>query len=215
MFDSLLEVKLLEKTEVEKEVEYSQKMIKGETPSYDYQPSSDQIHESLRIINEETLQLSEFLLQEEKLIEELCVLLKNVLKQLNMSVNVPSNVFLQTWKVQRIILNEEAHLIFIINENEVKSKALEDCPPQVILNIALCIIPELSKLLTYYRKNISSRIEIFDRIVQEIGNIPNAFSNSPEKLEVYMNPVNNGAKKGPVAKQKSSDKENKRNKEST
>lgn len=214
MFANLVEVKFLERVEVEKKAESSQKMIKGETSPHSYQPSSDQIRESLKIINEETLQLTDFLLQEDKLIRELCVLLKQVLKQLNISFKIPSKVFPQTWNSQWIILNDEAHLVFIDNENEVKSKALEDCPPQVILNVALFIIPELSKSLTSYRKKISSRIGIFDRINQELRNLRNAVANHPKKLEVYMNPANNGVKKGQLAKQKAPSEENKRNRES-
>ena len=206
MFANLIEVRLLERVEVEKKAENSQRMIKGETSPHSYQPSSDQIRESLRIINEETLQLTEFLLQEDKLVKELCVLLKQVLKQLNISFKIPSKVFPQAWNSQWIILNDEAHLVFVDNENEVKSKALEDCPPQVILNVALFIIPELSKSLTSYRKKISSRIDIFDRINQELRNIRNAVANRPNKLEEYINPASNRVKKGAI-------EENKRNKE--
>ena len=207
MFANLIEGELLERVEVEKKAENSRKMIKGETPPHPYQPSSDQIRESLKIINEETLQLTEFLLQEDKLIKELCVLLKQVLKQLNISFKIPSKVFPQTWKSQWIILNDEAHLVFIDNEDEVKSKALEDCPSQVILNVALFIIPELSSSLTSFRKKISSRISIFDRINQELRNIRNAVANRPKKLEEYMNQANNGVNKNPS-------EENKRKKES-
>jgi hypothetical protein len=203
----------LENVEVEKKSsENSKKTIKGEISPY--RPSSDQIQESLRIINEETLQLSEFLLQEEKLIKELCVLLKQVLRRLSASFNLPSNIFPQTWKTQRIILNDEAHLIFINSENKVKSKALEDFPPQVILNVVSFIIPELSKSLTSYRKRISLRIGLFDRINQELRNIRSIFASHPKKLEENMNPLNNGVKKAILAKQRSPGEENKRDKES-
>lgn len=203
----------MENVEVEKKSsENSKKTIKGEISPY--RPSSDQIQESLRIINEETLQLSEFLLQEEKLIKELCVLLKQVLRRLSASFNLPSNIFPQTWKTQRIILNDEAHLIFINSENKVKSKALEDFPPQVILNVVSFIIPELSKSLTSYRKRISLRIGLFDRINQELRNIRSIFASHPKKLEENMNPLNNGVKKAILAKQRSPGEENKRDKES-
>lgn len=204
----------MEKAEVEeKSIENSKKMIKEETPPRPYQPSSDQMQESLRIINEETLQLREFLLQERICIRELCVLLKQVLKQLNMSFNLPANVFPQTKKPQRIILNDEAHLIFVNNKNEVKSKALEDYPPQVILNVASFIIPELSRSLTSYRKKISSRIGLFDMINHELRNLRNILANRPKKLEEDINPANNGVKKGLLAKQKGPSEENERNKE--
>jgi len=200
-------VELLEKAEVEgHSSENAQNMITNETPPPQYQASDDTIQESLRIVNEEALQLSEFLLQEEKLIRELCVILKQVLKQLNMSITIPANVLPQQEKIQRIILNDEAHLILINDKNEVKSKALEDYPPEVIYNIASFIIPELSKSLTFYRKKISSRISLFDRINQELRNLRNTLVNRPKKLDGNTNQINNGVKTALSPKQKDSSK---------
>lgn len=196
----------MEKAQVEeKNSENSQKTITGETPSPPNQSLSDQIQESLKVINEEALQLSEFLWQEEKLIKELCDALKQVLKQLNMSFNLPPSVFPQTEKIQQIILNDEAHLIFINDKNEVKSKALEDSPPHIIFNIASFIIPELSKSLTSYRKKIGLRISLFERINQELRNVRNIFASRPKKLEEDKpSPVDNGVKKALLAQQKGS-----------
>jgi hypothetical protein len=79
----------LEKAEVEeKSVENSKEHIKGETLPRRYQSSSGQMQESFSVMNEETLELREFILQEEIRIKELCVLLKQVLKQLNRKVTV-------------------------------------------------------------------------------------------------------------------------------
>jgi len=79
----------LEKAEVEeKSVENSKEHIKGETLPCRYQSSSGQMQESLSVMNEETLELRDFILQEEIRIKELCVLLKQVLKQLNRKVPV-------------------------------------------------------------------------------------------------------------------------------
>lgn len=174
----------MEKAEVGKRsVEDSQETIKGETPPSPRQPSNGQIYESLRIIKEETLKLSEFILQEEKLIEELCVLLKQILKCLDMSFSLPTNILPQTGETQRIILNDEAHLIFISKEDKEKSKALDDCPPQVILKVVSFIIPELSRSMTSYRKKISSRIGLFERINGELANLRNTFVSHTKKLE--------------------------------
>jgi hypothetical protein len=110
---------LLEKTEVQKSGEASQSTSPGETvvPSA---PSIDgQMQEALKVLSEETLQLSEFLWQEEKLVKELCTLLKLVLKRLGLSFNLPPSLFPQSEKIQKIILNDETHLILINDQNEV------------------------------------------------------------------------------------------------
>jgi len=186
---------LLEKAEVQdKSSEGSPIVVTGEASSAPSPPSGDQIQESLKVLSEETLQLSEFLWQEEKLIKELCVLLKLVLGQLNLSFNLPTNILPKTDKVQRIILNDEAHLILINDQNEVRSKALEDLPSPVIFNIVSFVVPELGKSFTSYRKRISLRISFFERVNQELRNIRDIFLNSQKKAE-EGSPINDGVKK--------------------
>ena len=193
----------MEKTEVAEKInEDSQKMITEEATPSPSSPSSDQIQESLKTLSEETLQLSEFLWQEEKLINELCVLLKLILKKLNLSFNIPANVLPQTEKIQRITLNEEAHLILINDQNEVKSTALEDHPPHVIFNLVSFVIPELSKSFTSYRKKMSLRISLFEKINQELRSIRNIFTS--QKRPEGGSPINNGVKKALSAQKKDS-----------
>lgn len=63
----------MEKAEVEeKSVENSKGHIKGETLPRRYQSSGGQMQESFSVMNEETLELREFILQEEIRIKELC-----------------------------------------------------------------------------------------------------------------------------------------------
>ena len=201
---NLEEVKLLEKAEVqEKSSADSQKPITGETPPQGSQPPSDQMEESLKILSEETLQLSEFLWQEEKLINELCALLKLVLKQVNVSFNLPANILPHTEKMQRIMLNDEAHLILINDQNEVRSKALEDYPPQIVFNVISFVVPELGRSLTSFRKRISVRISLFDRVNQELRNLRNIFASSPKKLG-DSSPVDDGVKKALLSRKEES-----------
>lgn len=181
-------------------------MINGETPAQPSQSLDEKMQESLKILSEETLQLSEFLWQEEKLIKELCTLLKLVLRQLNISFNLPPNILPRTEKMQKIVLNDEAHLIIVNDQNEVRSKALEDYPPHVIFNVVSFVVPELSRSLTSYRKRISMRISLFDRVNQELKNLRNIFAGSPKKLEAGS-PVEDGIRKALQSQQKDSDGE--------
>lgn len=166
------------------------------------QGSDDQMQEYLKILSEETLQLSELLWQEEKLAKEFCSLLKHVLRQLHLSFNLPANILPHREKIQHIILSEEAHLILINDKNEVTSKALEDYPPNVVSNMVSFIIPELSKSLTLYRKKISLRIELFDQVNRELRNLSNTYENQPQKPEGGPSPVDNGVKKALSTQQK-------------
>jgi len=165
------------------------------------QASSGPIDEALRNLNEEALQLSELLDHEEKLIKELCILLRQVLGQLKISFSIQANVVPQPWRSPRMYLNAEAHVISINDKNEVTSKALEHYPPQVIFNIVSFVLPELSKSLTAYRQKISSRIDLFDRINQELKNLSKIFGNSPRKSEEDGN-IEDGVKKTLMEQQK-------------
>ena len=68
--------------------------------------------DSLKVINEEALQLSEFLIEDKKLAKELCRLIKPILKHLNISFPIPSRAIPIPEKSDQIILNEDGHLIF-------------------------------------------------------------------------------------------------------
>lgn len=157
------------------------------------QSTDDQMENSLKNLSEETLQLSEFLWQEEKLTKELCALLKLVFRQLGVSFNLPSNVLPQSGNLRRITLNDEAHMILINDQNEVTSKALENYPAHVIFNVVSFVIPELSKSLSAYRKRTSLRISFFDRINQELKNLQNIFVSSPKMCEGGK-PIDDGVK---------------------
>lgn len=185
----------MEKVEVkENSSENTQAAATAEVPQVSYK-ASDPMQEALRTISEETLQLSECLWQERKLIRELGAFLKHVLKQLNMSLNLPADVFPRTEKVQQVILSDEAHLILINDKNEVSSKALEDCSPATITSMLSFIIPELGKALAFYRKEINSRISLFDKVNQELKNLQDVFVTISQNLDQEATPVNNGIKK--------------------
>jgi hypothetical protein len=192
---------LLEKTEVQKSNEVSQTTNPGEAAVLPAPSIDGQMQEALKVLSEETLQLSEFLWQEEKLVKELCTLLRLVLKRLGLSFNLPPNLFPQSGKIQKIILNDETHLILINDQNEVRSRALEDYPPQVIFDVVSFVIPELGRSLTFYRKKINVRIGLFERVNQELRKIRSIFENNQKKLEDGTGPVDDGVKKALSAPQ--------------
>jgi len=139
--------------------------------------------ELLRIIREEALQLSEFLIEERRLTHELYALLKPVLKHLNTTFNIPTKAIPLSEKAKQIFLNAEGHLIILDEKNRVSSKALEDCSPEVILNVLWVVIPELSGSIMSYRKRVSFRVSLFDRINRELKNLYKIFVKRPESPE--------------------------------
>jgi hypothetical protein len=135
----------------------------------------------LRVVKEETLQLSEFLIEEKRLVQELCILLKLTLRQLNASFHISPKMIAVPEKVNHVILNEEGHLILIDNKGGVNSKALEDYSPEVILNVLWVVLPELSEIIVGYRKRISFRVNVFEKISRELRNLHKMFTRTREE----------------------------------
>jgi len=131
--------------------------------------------ELLKVIREETLQLSEFLIEEKRLIHEVYVLLKLTLRQLNASFRISAKMIPLSERSKHAVLNEEGHLILINDKGEVSSKALEDYPPEVTLNVLWVVLPELSEMIVSYRKRISFRVNVFEKISREFKNLHKIF----------------------------------------
>ncbi|HKZ93616.1 MAG TPA: hypothetical protein VJ249_03410 [Candidatus Bathyarchaeia archaeon] len=198
----------MEKVEVKHEESGpSPPVILAEMPTGSPQATNDQMQESLKVLSEETLQLSELIWHESKLTREFCALLKQVLRQLNMSFNLPVSIFPHGQKLQQVILNPEAHLILINDKNEVESKALDDCSPDIVFNLVSFIIPELSKSLTLYRQKVSVRIELFDRVNRELRNLRNMSENHSDKQEEGSSPVEDGIRKTLMNQRKTQDQQ--------
>jgi len=139
--------------------------------------------DALRVINEETLQLSEFLIEDKKLAKELCRLIRPVLERLDLSFVIPAEAIPIFKKTDRIILNETGHLIFVYEKTKVSSKPLEEYSPKIVLAVFLIIIPELGRSMRSYRKTISMRINFFERMYRELESINRAFATSKENAE--------------------------------
>lgn len=143
----------------------------------------EKFNEFLRAISEESSQLSEFLLEERKLTHELCSLLTQILRRLNISLNVSPKYLTNLGSAREIKLNSEGHLIIIREDDKVDSRRLDDYHPDVIVTVMWIIIPELEKAIKAYRKKISKRINLLEKIKQELRNIQKAFS--PDQGESY------------------------------
>jgi len=143
------------------------------------------LQELLKSISEETLQLSEFLMEEDRLVKELCTAMKHILKKLNVSFNIPPREIPLKAKVKKVILNEECHLILVYEKGEVHSAFLAEYPPEIVMATLLVIMPELAEVIMLYRKKISTRVSFFAKIRKELKNVVKAIlgSKEPEAAE--------------------------------
>jgi len=132
------------------------------------------LQELLKSISEETLQLSEFLMEENKLMNEICIYLKQILKRLNVSFNIPPRDIPLRKKVKKVILNEEGHLILVHEKGEVNSAFLAEYPPEIVMAVLWVVMPELAKVVMLYRKKISTRANFFGKIKKELKSVVKA-----------------------------------------
>jgi hypothetical protein len=134
------------------------------------------LQELLKSINEETLQLSEFLVEESKLMKELCGSLRQILKRLNVSFNIPPQNLPLPKRVQKVILNEEGHLILVYEKGEVNSAFLAEYPPEIVMAALWIVMPELAKVVMLYRKKISTRVNFFGKVKKELKSVVKAIT---------------------------------------
>jgi hypothetical protein len=132
------------------------------------------LQELLKSINEETLQLSEFLMEENKMMEDLCMSLKQILKKLNVSFNLPPQNIPIGKKIKKVILNEEGHLILVHEKGDVNSGFLADYPPEIVMAVLWNVMPELAKVVMLYRKKISTRVNFFGKVKKELKDVVKA-----------------------------------------
>jgi hypothetical protein len=204
------EKRLMEESESQQEAASSDDVYL----SYPHQLQSEEINENfertkaeieklfnelLATISEETIQLSEFLMEEKKLIQELCMFLRRILKRLNMTFDISLKAVPELQdKAKKIVLNREGHLIVMYEKDKVNSKVLEDYPPEIVLSVIWNVVPELEKSIEAYRRKISERVGIFEKIRKELKNIYKVFSSSDkDEGEVFI--VGNEELKSPIA----------------
>lgn len=140
--------------------------------------NEQELQELLRNINEEALHLSEFLVEEDKLIDDLCESLKQILEKLHMSFNISPLDIPVKKKVKKAVLNEEGHLIFVYGKGEVHSAFLAEYPPEIVMAVLWLTMAELAEAIRLYRKRLSRRVNFFGRVKKELKGALKAMAGS-------------------------------------
>jgi hypothetical protein len=126
------------------------------------------LQEFLKDISEETLQLREFLTEENRLMNELCVPIKQIMKKLSISFDIPPRNIRANKNIKRVILNQEGHLTFYREKGEARSAFLAEYPPEIVIAVLWTVMPKLAKVVATYRKKIRSRINLFKKLKTEL-----------------------------------------------
>jgi hypothetical protein len=133
--------------------------------------------EFLKAINEETSQLAQFLVKERELTKELCSLLAQILKNLKISFSIPTECLAGLGEAaKQIRLDKNAHLTIIRNDGKVESRPLDEYSPDVVLKVLLVVTPELERMITAYRRSVSRRVTMLEKIRHELKSVQEAFA---------------------------------------
>jgi len=131
--------------------------------------------ELLKMISHETAQLTNSIVEEKKLTNELCGLLSQILSRLKISFNVPPGYISNLEKATQIRVNEEGRLIAIASDSG-HFKYLENYPTDTIMTVLLTIIPGLEEAIKTHRKTVSHRVSLLEKARLELKNLQKAFS---------------------------------------
>ncbi|MCK4313708.1 hypothetical protein KAW04_02970 [Candidatus Bathyarchaeota archaeon] len=140
------------------------------------------LQELLRSLSEETIQLKEFLGEENRLMNELCVSIKQITRKLDISLDIPPSSIPVKKKVKRVILNEEGCLT-LFSEKEVHSAFLAEYPPEIVMAVLWVVMPKLAQVVVRYRKKVGKRVNIFRKLKNELKSIARTVIGSQQKAE--------------------------------
>jgi hypothetical protein len=139
------------------------------------------MQELLKTVNEEGAQLNQFLVNESKLILEVCSSLTAILKKLEASFNIPPEGIPFRRKVRKAVLNKNGELTLTYEKDENHSAPLAEYPPDIVMAILWDVIPELARTMTIYRKRLNRRANFFEKVKKELKTIANAIDNEEKR----------------------------------
>ena len=153
----------------------------AETQSIGFEDKSEEIEgkfqEFLKTINEETSQLAQFLVKERELLKELCGLMGQILRNLKVSFTIPSECLASLGEeAKHVRLDKNGHLTITKNDGKVESRPLEEHSPDVIMKVLLVVTPELERMITAYRRSVSRRVTMLEKIRHELKSMQEAFA---------------------------------------
>lgn len=143
----------------------------------------EKLQEFLKIVNDESAQLSKFLTDEDKLVSEVCMALVMVLKKLHISFNIPPQDVPSRKNIKKVVLNEDGQLTITYEKDEKRAAFLAEYPPEIIAAVLWIVIPELAKAIAVYRKKLSTRANFFEKVKKELKTAAKAIEANEAKKE--------------------------------
>jgi hypothetical protein len=181
----------------------SDENIKSSDKEKSTSEGEQRLQEILKSINDETLQLGDFLSSETVLVKELCTSLTEILKKLDVSFNIPQQDVPLGKKVKKVILTEQGHLSVTGEEGEVKSAFLAEYSPEIVMAVLWIVIPELAKVISLYRKRLGARVGFFEGIKRELKSVAKAIVSNKDENSAKNEQARSTAREATKTEEKS------------
>jgi hypothetical protein len=129
----------------------------------------DKLGEFFKGFAEEATQLNKALIEEKRMINELCNLLAQILGSVGTSVDIPAQRMTRIGNAKQIRVSSEGQ-IMVICEDGVESE-LKFYSTEMILEILWAIFPEIVKAIRNYKDKVIMRVTLLGKIRNELTNL--------------------------------------------
>lgn len=140
--------------------------------------NEQKLTEILQSMNNETSLLNQAITEESRIIEDVCVSLKEVTMKLGVSFNIPPQDVPTNKGTKKAILDEQCKLTFTYGNEEKQTAFLAEYPPQTVMAVLWDAIPELAKAVSIYRKRMNARASFFTKAKQELKAAAKSITNT-------------------------------------
>jgi hypothetical protein len=141
-----------------------------------------EISRSLKLIQEESLQISELATIERNYTQELCSMVRNVLEPLHKSIQISPDLLSteKGVKVNAAVLTAESLVVVTQADGMVSSKPLESYPTDVVIQVVTEAIPRLGDAMQIHRQRLSGRVSLLERLTREFRKLSSAFTQASQ-----------------------------------
>jgi hypothetical protein len=129
----------------------------------------DKLGEFFKGFAEEATQLNKALIEEKRMINELCNLLAQILGSVGTSVDIPTQRMTRIGNAKQIRVSSEGQ-IMVICEDGVESE-LKFYSTEMILEILWAIFPEIVKAIRNHKDKVIKRVTLLGKIRNELTNL--------------------------------------------
>jgi hypothetical protein len=155
-----------------------------------------QFSSHIRSIEDDARKLGEFSIEEKSLIKNICESFLKTLSYLCLSIEFPKLPAPYLQDCKKVILGSDGNLIVVRDDSQIESKQLDSYPAEIVLMIIWAAVPELKEIVSNLTKRVSTRLELFNIIDEEIRNLQSSFESSSEQEDLLSrNSIRENARK--------------------